>query len=60
MKGIIYGVPCEYGAVYIVKTGRSLKTILSEHKRAVQHDDIRNGLTVYVLNIDHCINWEEA
>ena len=46
--GVIYSVPCCCGRPYIGETGRSLKTCLFEHKRAVRIGDPRNAISVHV------------
>ena len=42
--GVTYRIPCECGAVYIRETGRTLKTRIAEHKRAVMNRDTNNAL----------------
>ena len=54
--GVIYSVPCCCGRPYIGETGCSLKTRLSEHKRAVRIGDSQNAISVHVnSNTGHYI-----
>ena len=56
--GVIYSVPCCCGRPYIGETGRSLKTRLSEHKRAVRIGDSRNAISFHVNS--NYIEWEKS
>ena len=41
--------------------GRNLSTRISEHKRAVQHLDMKNALEAHIAeNLDNKILWEES
>ena len=44
--GVVYSIPCECRRTYIGETGRSLKTRLLEHKRAIKIGDPRNAISV--------------
>ena len=58
--GVIYSIPCCCGRSYIGETGRSLKTPLSEHKRAMRIGDPWNTISVYVnSNTEHYIEREK-
>ena len=58
-KGVVHFIRCECGCVYIGETGRTLKQRITEHKRAVKHQDKNNGIAVHVQSIKHEIIWEE-
>ena len=42
---MVYRIPCECGSVYIVETGRQLKTCIAD------------AIVVHVWNTDHNIQW---
>ena len=60
VRGVIYSIPCECGAIYIGETGRTLKTRLAEHQRAVNTMNSNNGIAVHVMMTHHTIKWEGA
>ena len=60
IKGVMYKVPCECGAVYIGKTGCNLQTRLQENKSDVFNRNTKNSIATYVMENDHKIQWEEA
>ena len=60
VKGVIYSIPCECGALYIGETGRTLKIRLTEHQRAVRIRNSNNGIAVHAMETHHKIKWEEA
>ena len=60
VKGIIYSVPCECGAIYIGHTGRNLHVRIKEHKWAVGNGDIKNGIPAHIMDTNHNIQREEA
>ena len=60
IKGVIYVVLCECGAVYIGETGRNPHTRLQEYKRAVVNGDIKNGIANHTIENHHQILCEEA
>ena len=48
IKGVVYLIPCsECSAVYIGKTGRTLKLRFAEHKQAVTMGDVNNRIAVH-------------
>ena len=55
VKGVIYKVPCECGAVYIGETGHNLRTRLQGHKRVVINGDTEIGIATHVRENDHKI-----
>ena len=59
VRGVIYSIPCECGAVYSGETGRTLKIRLVEHQRAVCGRNSNNGI-VHAMTTCHSIKWEEA
>ena len=58
--GVIYRIPCECGTIYIGKTGRTLKTRIAEHKRAVMNRDTNNALACHYIDTGHRILWLES
>ena len=47
-RGVVYQIPCaECECVYIGKTGRMLKKIVSKQQRAVKKNDTKNGIAVH-------------
>ena len=58
---VVYRIPCKdcYKS-YIGHTHRGLDTRIAEHKRALQRDDMKNGLTVHRSKEDHQIDWKGA
>ena len=57
-KGVVYQIPCaQCNEVYIGKTGRPLKTRISEHKRAVVTDDVRNANATHWMRTNHNMDW---
>ena len=56
-------IPCaQYDEVYIGETGRSLKTRISEHKRAVATGDVwtmyvRNANATHWMKTNHNMDW---
>ena len=58
--GVVYSIPCECRRTYIGETGRSLKTRLLEHKRAIKIGDPRNAISVHVHETRHRILWDNS
>jgi hypothetical protein len=57
----VYGVPCEYGEVYIRQTGRSIETRVKEHQRHIrlQHPD-KSAVAEHSINLDHRIQLQNT
>ena len=60
MKGVVYKIDCSCGQSYIGETGRTLSTRVKEHKKAVEKDDINNGISVHANSTWHNIDWDSA
>ena len=59
--GIVYGIPCNCGRLYIGETGRCLSIRLREYQRAVKLLDTKNALATHIMEYpDHSIEWEKA
>ena len=54
-----YIVSVEEGT-YIGETGRTLKIIMTEHKRAIRVGDPHNTISVHVNNTGHNIKWDTS
>ena len=58
-KGVVYQIPCmECDEVYIGETGRPLKTRITEHKRAVSTEGVRNANAVHCMRTSHFMDWD--
>ena len=53
--GVVYAIHCEYGGTYLGETGRTLKIIMTEHKRAIRLGYPHNAISVHVNNTGHNI-----
>ena len=51
---------CDCQASYIAKTGRNLRTWLTEHKRATKNGDVDNHTAEHHLKTTHQIDWDSA
>ena len=58
-KGVVYQIPsAQCNEVYIGETGRSLKTRITEHKRAVAtDDDVRNANATHWMKTNYNMDW---
>ena len=61
-RGLVYQISCrDCDAIYIGKTGRSVKTRKREHVRAVRDFDPEgSALCQHVLEYDHAIDWKNV
>ena len=60
VRGVIYSIPCEFGAVYIGETECNLKIRLTEYQWPVCNKDYNNSIAVHTIKTHHDIKWEEA
>ena len=51
---------CECGSLYVRETERQLKTHITEHKKAVTNDNLRNAIAAHVWNTCHNIQVSET
>ena len=59
--GAVYKIKCsDWQASYIGKTGRNLKTRLTEHKRATRNGDVNNHIVEHHRLTNHTIDWDSA
>ena len=62
ITGIIYQLPChDCLFVYIGQIKRDLKSLLSEHKRAIKYQrPKKSALCEHSITLDQIIDWNEA
>ena len=60
MKGVVYKIDCSCGQSYIGETCRTLSARVKEHRKAVEKDDINNGISVNANSTWHDIDWGSA
>lgn len=59
-SGIIYGLPCECGLLYVGQTGQRLSKRLTGHKSDCKNKPMATSLSIHVNRMDHKVQYANA
>ena len=60
LKGMMYSIPYEGGAIFVRKAGQYRHTKLQQHKRAACKGDTNNGIAEHAIKTSHSIQWKKV